>query len=277
MLTPAMRAIFLLALPLLVSRVLADHEDPAVAADYLALLAHRLDRRSYLHDPFRSDDPDGEALETGAAAATIPRSGLLHADGPLDLSATGKYSAVFGVGLRSGNGDLLFCGPLTQGGARPVKPPVRPLILAAVMAVLLVPALASAAPEMSAGGSFSFLRGDDEFNEISNFAIAPAPTGGGVWVSGSVVRQVGSTPEDATYQTFPLIRRFSADGTLEQTFEYSPQNRVFNDLDISPDGNVLYAASYAPGQSLGIERISTATGAILGSFATPGEAGPGQL
>src|SRR3954452_4304351 len=95
MLTPAMRAIFLLALPLLVSRVLADHEDPAVAADYLALLAHRLDRRSYLHDPFRSDDPDGEALETGAAAATIPRSGLLHADGPLDLSATGKYSAVF--------------------------------------------------------------------------------------------------------------------------------------------------------------------------------------
>src|SRR4051812_17026217 len=95
MLTPAMRAIFLLALPLLVSRVLADHEDPAVAADDLALLAHRLDRRSYLHDPFRSDDPDGEALETGAVAATIPRSGLLHADGPLDLSATGKYSAVF--------------------------------------------------------------------------------------------------------------------------------------------------------------------------------------
>jgi hypothetical protein len=77
---------FLLALPLLVSRVLADHEDPAVPADDLALLAHRLDRRSYLHDPFRSlrpDDPDGEALETGAVAATIPRSGLLHADGPL--------------------------------------------------------------------------------------------------------------------------------------------------------------------------------------------------
>src|SRR3954452_17727719 len=41
------------------------------------------------------DDPDGEALETGAVAATIPRSGLLHADGPLDLSATEKYSAVF--------------------------------------------------------------------------------------------------------------------------------------------------------------------------------------
>src|SRR5215213_1701675 len=98
MLTPAMRAMFLLALPLLVSRVLADHEDPAVPADDLALLAHRLDRRSYLHDPFRSwrlDDPDGEALETGAVAATIPRSGLLHADGPFGQNATGKYSAVF--------------------------------------------------------------------------------------------------------------------------------------------------------------------------------------
>src|SRR5215210_4677466 len=95
MLTPAMRAIFLLALTLLVSRVLADHEDPSVATDDLALLAHRLDRRSYLHDPFRACNPDEEALETGAVAATIPRSGLLHADGPLDLSATAEYSAVF--------------------------------------------------------------------------------------------------------------------------------------------------------------------------------------
>src|SRR5215212_10581617 len=45
--------------------------------------------------PFGAWNPDGEALETGAVAATIPRSGLLHADGPLDLSATGEYSAVF--------------------------------------------------------------------------------------------------------------------------------------------------------------------------------------
>src|SRR5688500_3835726 len=52
MLTPAMRAIPL-PLSLLVSRVLADDEDPSVAADDLALLAHRLDRRSYLHGPFR--------------------------------------------------------------------------------------------------------------------------------------------------------------------------------------------------------------------------------
>src|SRR5829696_7615879 len=53
MLTPAIRAKVLLPLPLLVSWVLADHEDPPMTADDLALLAHRLDRRSYLHDPFR--------------------------------------------------------------------------------------------------------------------------------------------------------------------------------------------------------------------------------
>src|SRR3954470_1697571 len=47
--------------------------------------------------PFGACNPDGEALETGAVAATIPRSGLLHADGPLDLSATGEYSAVSGA------------------------------------------------------------------------------------------------------------------------------------------------------------------------------------
>src|SRR4051794_10602143 len=141
------------------------------------------------------------------------------------------------------------------------------------MAVLLVPAIASAAPEMSPGGSFSFLRDDDEFNETSNFVIAPAPTGGDIRVSGSVVRLVGSGPEDATHQTFPLIRRFSANGTLEQTFDYSPQNRVVLDLEISPDGNILYAVSRVPGPSLGIERISTATGLVVGSFAIPGEAG----
>src|SRR4051812_11937185 len=53
MLMPAMRAMTNLPLPLLVAWVGADHEHPAVAADDLALLAHRLDRRSYLHDPFR--------------------------------------------------------------------------------------------------------------------------------------------------------------------------------------------------------------------------------
>src|SRR5918999_1506578 len=53
MLTPAMRAIVPLTLTLLVPWVLADHEHAPVATDDLALLAHRLDRRSYLHGPFR--------------------------------------------------------------------------------------------------------------------------------------------------------------------------------------------------------------------------------
>ena len=42
-----------LPLSLLVPRVLADDEHAAVPADDLALLTHRLDRRSYLHGPFR--------------------------------------------------------------------------------------------------------------------------------------------------------------------------------------------------------------------------------
>src|ERR1700729_1356377 len=52
MLTPEMRAIS--TLPLLVARIRADHEDPAVPADDLALLAHRFDRGSYFHGSFRS-------------------------------------------------------------------------------------------------------------------------------------------------------------------------------------------------------------------------------
>src|SRR5664280_2166348 len=53
-LTPAIRATTESPLTLLVTLVLADHQNDAVAADDLALLAHRLDRRSYLHDPFRT-------------------------------------------------------------------------------------------------------------------------------------------------------------------------------------------------------------------------------
>src|SRR5215218_8018693 len=50
MFTPAMRAICLgLALPLLVTRIRADHQDRAVAADDLALFAHRLYGSSDLH------------------------------------------------------------------------------------------------------------------------------------------------------------------------------------------------------------------------------------
>src|ERR1700751_1492192 len=47
MLIPEIRAIS--TLPLLVARIRADHEDPPVSADDLALLTHRLDRRSYFH------------------------------------------------------------------------------------------------------------------------------------------------------------------------------------------------------------------------------------
>jgi hypothetical protein len=42
MLMPAIRAIDQLPLPLLVAGVLTDHQDRAVAADDLALLAHGL-------------------------------------------------------------------------------------------------------------------------------------------------------------------------------------------------------------------------------------------
>src|SRR5215213_7547866 len=53
MLTPEIRAKAFLPLSLLVTRVLADHQHAAMPADDLALLTHRLDRRSYLHGPFR--------------------------------------------------------------------------------------------------------------------------------------------------------------------------------------------------------------------------------
>src|SRR5438445_5883995 len=65
-----MRATSRSPLALLVTLVLADHEHHAIAADDLALLAHRLDRRSYLHDPFRRLGSGGPALAAVAAAAT---------------------------------------------------------------------------------------------------------------------------------------------------------------------------------------------------------------
>jgi len=61
-----------LPLTLLVALVLADDEHGPVTTDDLALLAHRLDRRSYLHDPFRLIQ-DGTALDAGAASATVSR------------------------------------------------------------------------------------------------------------------------------------------------------------------------------------------------------------
>src|SRR4051812_12139457 len=76
MLIPAMRAMLdLLALPQLVPRVLADHEHPPVAADDLALLTHRLDRRSYLHDPFRLMIQTGWLWRPVRPPLPCPRSG----------------------------------------------------------------------------------------------------------------------------------------------------------------------------------------------------------
>src|SRR3979411_2491149 len=80
MLPPEMRAILcFLALPLLVTRVRADHENPAVTADDLALLAHGLDRGSDFHARFAllvrySQCSHGPALATGTVAATVLRS-----------------------------------------------------------------------------------------------------------------------------------------------------------------------------------------------------------
>src|SRR5581483_4345210 len=79
MLTPEIRAIWL-SLSLLVPWIGADDQHPPVTADDLALLAHRLDRRSYFHAGllFLFENLGGgsfvEALETGTVAATSPRS-----------------------------------------------------------------------------------------------------------------------------------------------------------------------------------------------------------
>src|SRR3954469_24995989 len=70
----AIRAKAVLPLPLLVSWVLADHEHPAVPADDLALLAHRLHRRSYLHDPFRTMFQTGWLWWPGRPPLPCPRS-----------------------------------------------------------------------------------------------------------------------------------------------------------------------------------------------------------
>src|SRR5438876_12369955 len=59
-------------LPLLVALALAYDDHHPVTADDLAFLAHRLDRRSYLHDPFRRLAPRDRALAAARAAATQP-------------------------------------------------------------------------------------------------------------------------------------------------------------------------------------------------------------
>src|SRR5688500_9426226 len=76
--TPAMRAIGS-ALPLLVSGAGgADDHHPAVAADDLALLAHRLDARSYLHLDLAllvpvGDPTPGEVVRGDLHLHAVPR------------------------------------------------------------------------------------------------------------------------------------------------------------------------------------------------------------
>src|SRR5215207_3115587 len=72
MLIPAIRAMPDLPLPLLVAGVLTDDQHGAVASDDLALFAHRLYRRSYLHGSFRLV-PVVMALAAVPAAATTTR------------------------------------------------------------------------------------------------------------------------------------------------------------------------------------------------------------
>src|SRR5438045_3528280 len=84
MLTPAIRAIELagapsclapcLTLPLLVPRVLADHQNHATPANDLALLTHRLHRCSYLHGTrFAVEEgPPGPRRRAGEVQAERP-------------------------------------------------------------------------------------------------------------------------------------------------------------------------------------------------------------
>src|ERR1700745_598084 len=75
MLMPAMRAMaLLLAPPLLMPGVLADDHHAPVAADDLALLTHRLYRRSYLHGPFRLMIQTGWLWRPGRPPLPIPRT-----------------------------------------------------------------------------------------------------------------------------------------------------------------------------------------------------------
>src|SRR5215210_4272006 len=93
MLTPEIRAKAVLPLTLLVPRVLADDEDAAMPADDLALLTHRLDRRSYLHGPFRCLIRTGRLWRP--VRPPLPSPGRCDARRHLAApNATSEYSAV---------------------------------------------------------------------------------------------------------------------------------------------------------------------------------------
>ena len=153
-------------------------------------------------------------------------------------------------------------------------------VSAAVLAVLAgaAPAAAAAAPTIEYQGAFSFLAPGETADLGKMRAVVAERSGGGVWASGDV-RDAGGKYE------YP-IRRFSAGGDIEQTIpDPSPPTefRSIRDLDLSLDGSVIYAPALAvtfdpdvPDRQLGVLRISTATGEVLGAFATPGD-DPGDL
>jgi hypothetical protein len=70
--------------------VLADHQHRFVTADDPALLAHRLDRRSYLHDPFRLwSRRGGSGCRDGCRYRfVVSPSGAVEAQSGTTLNAT---------------------------------------------------------------------------------------------------------------------------------------------------------------------------------------------
>jgi hypothetical protein len=143
----------------------------------------------------------------------------------------------------------------------------------------LIPIQASAAPTIAPGGTFPFRVAGEDMAEISYHGIVADRGSGDVFVAGSAFRTEGTTPEDQHYVEHLLLRRFSAAGAVEQTLIDASSGDI-SDLALSLDGLVLYAPTLQRGggtfTSVGVRRIDAATGAVLGSFATPGT-GPGNF
>src|ERR1700759_5649200 len=94
MFTPEIRAMKtslpqgFLALPLLVTGIGTDHQHPPVAADDLALLAHRLDRPSYLHADSLSEFADIKILDPRPGSGDRFRSPLPRRRGTRSVKRT---------------------------------------------------------------------------------------------------------------------------------------------------------------------------------------------
>src|SRR6476469_4768765 len=124
MLTPAIRAICSrpLALPLLVSRIRADHQDRTVAADDLALFAHRLYGSSDLHrSGFVSTTGLPHAPGIGRQAQL---TGLIWPTGKDSRGRASGRAWVGGGGLAPGGIEHRACGAV-QLGARLRRAPHR--------------------------------------------------------------------------------------------------------------------------------------------------------